>query len=263
MTHEVNLDVFSGPIDLLLHLITRQRVDIYDISLATITDEYLRELRRMEHLDLETATGFLVVAATLLELKSARLLPGPGGPDDLDEHLLEERDLLLARLVECATFREAGTWLAVQLEHSRFRHPRPAGIEARYVNLAPDLLLKVGLPDLLRAAERMFTPRPVAALRTDHISPITASVRDAIEEMTARLLGSSQVSFEELCPPGLERIQVVVRFLGLLELFKAGAIELEQRDRFGSIRATWTGEVDTSEVLAGVEEYAAVAPESA
>ena len=261
MQHEVKLDVFSGPIDLLLHLITRQRVDIYDVSLSTITDEYLQAITGFERVDLERATGFLVVAATLLELKSARLLPGPGDAE-LDEHLLEERDLLLARLVECSTFREAGMWLSVQLERGALRHPRPPGTEPRYTELAPDVTLKLSLRDLLRGAERVFAPRPEPTpLSTEHIHSITASVRDAIAEMTSLLVSGRAVNFEELCGEEEERIEIVVRFLGLLEMFKAGAIDLEQRDRFGSITATWTGEVETDEVLAGVEEYAATTTE--
>src|SRR5687767_14461181 len=110
MTYEVKLEVFEGPLDLLLHLITKQRVDIYEVSISTITDEYLRVLKGMGDFDLETATGFLIVAATLLELKSARLLPSVRWSEE-DEKLLEERDLLLARLVECATYRDAGAWL--------------------------------------------------------------------------------------------------------------------------------------------------------
>jgi segregation and condensation protein A len=261
MPHEVKLEVFSGPIDLLLHLITRQRVDIYDVSLSTITDEYLGALERMEHLDLETATGFLVVAATLLELKSARLLPGPGGGEDLDQNLLEERDLLLARLVECSTFREAGTWLSVELDRSAFRFPRPPSLEERYVGLAPDVTLKIKLQEVLRAAERIFGVPPAPVLNTDHIHSITASVRDAISEMTGLLTSAGATSFEELCGPGIERIQIVVRFLGLLELFKAGAIDLQQHDRFGSITAVWTGDVAIEEVLVDVEEYAAISLE--
>src|SRR3990170_8750914 len=110
MAYEVKLEVFEGPIDLLLHLITRQRVDIYDVSISTIPDEYLKAVEQMTQLDLEIATGFLVVAATLLELKSARLLPSRR-MDEAEAQLLEERDLLLARLVECTTFREAGVWV--------------------------------------------------------------------------------------------------------------------------------------------------------
>ncbi|MEA2460633.1 MAG: segregation and condensation protein [Actinomycetota bacterium] len=262
MAHEVKLEVFSGPIDLLLHLITRQRVDIYDVSLSTITDEYLAALETVGQLDLETATGFLVVAATLLELKSARLLPGPGGGEDLDQNLLEERDLLLARLVECSTFREAGTWLSVELDRSAFRFARPPALEPRYLDLTPDVTLKVQLSDVLRAAERMFGAPPKPVLTTDHISPIRASVSDAISEMTGKLTLAGTSNFEELCGVGLERIEIVVRFLGLLELFKAGAIDLQQAGRFGSITATWTGEVSTDEVLMGIEEYAAITPEA-
>src|ERR687895_2362005 len=114
VTYQVKLEVFEGPLDLLLHLITRQRVDIYDVSLSTITEEYLAALAGMDDLDLDSATGFLVIAATLLELKSLRLLPGRD-LDDPDVRLLEERDLLLARLVECATYREAGAWLSGRL----------------------------------------------------------------------------------------------------------------------------------------------------
>src|SRR5687767_12878133 len=132
MTYEVRLDVFEGPLDLLLHLITRQRVDIYDVSLATITEEYLAAMDAMGDLDLETATGFLVVAATLLELKSARLLPR-SGDDEAASKLLEERDLLLARLVECATFRDAGGWIATSLSAGAAFHGREVSLEERFV----------------------------------------------------------------------------------------------------------------------------------
>jgi segregation and condensation protein A len=256
MAHEVRLEVFEGPIDLLLHLITRQRVDIYEVSIATITDEYLRALGGMEGLDLEAATGFLVVAATLLELKSVRLLPVPERDEDRDLALLEERDLLLGRLVECATFREAGDWLFAGLQRGTAFHPREVTLEERYADLAPDLLLKVGVADLIRAAERVFVPQPEIVLDTSHVAPIKASVRDAILEMSDRLRREGSVTFEELCGRGMERIEVVVRFLGLLELFKAGAVELSQHDRFGAIRAEWTDAAEAEEILEAVEEYA-------
>jgi len=256
MAHEVRLEVFEGPIDLLLHLITRQRVDIYEVSIATITDEYLQALRAMEGLDLEAATGFLVVAATLLELKSVRLLPAPERYDDGDLALLEERDLLLGRLVECATFREAGAWLFAGLQRGTNFHPRAVALEQPYADLAPDLLLKVGIADLLRAAERVFVTPRETQLDTTHVAPIKASVRDAILEMTERLRREGTVTFEELCGRDMKRIEVVVRFLGLLELFKAGAVELSQHDRFGAIRAEWTDAAEADEILEAVEEYA-------
>lgn len=257
MPYEVKLEVFEGPLDLLLHLITRQRVDIYDVSLATITEEYLAALDQMAELDLETATGFLVVAATLLELKSARLLPARGD-DDGASKLLEERDLLLARLVECATFREGGAWIAAGLLEGASFHGRSVPLEERFVDLAPDLLGRVSIADVAVAAARMFAPTPVIELDMSHVSPIHASVKDAITEIAATLEVDKRVSFEELCAGRSGRIEVVVRFLALLELFKAGAIEIEQPTRFGDISASWTGEVDAQAVLEDAEEYTLV-----
>lgn len=254
MAYEVRLGVFEGPLDLLLHLITRQKVDIYEVSLATITDEYLRAIDGME-LDLETATAFLVVAASLLELKSARLLPSRSGDEGTDP-LLEERDLLLARLVECATYRTAGEWLAAALAHGSLYHPREVPLEERFADLAPDLLARVRPEHVAQAAARMLAPKPRVELDTSHIAPITASVKEAIGYVAGVLGERGAASFLELCPPSSPRIEVVVRFLALLELMKAGAVELSQASRFGEIRARWTGEGDLDEVLMEAEEYA-------
>lgn len=257
MGYEVKLEVFEGPLDLLLHLITRQRVDIYDVSLSTITEEYLEVMEAMGDLDLETATSFLVVAATLLELKSARLLPR-SADDEANSKLLEERDLLLARLVECATFRDAGVWIAARLLTGASFHGREVSLEERFVDLAPDLLARVGWDDLGRAAAAVFAPKPVIELDTSHVSPIKASVKDAIAEIASTLEGRKSLSFSALCGGHTERIEVVVRFLALLELFKAGAIDLDQAARFGDITATWTGEVGADAVLEEAEEYTVV-----
>jgi segregation and condensation protein A len=262
VTHEVRLEVFEGPIDLLLHLITRQRVDIYDVSISTITDEYLKVLKAMGDLDLETATSFLVVAATLLELKSIRLLPAPYSDDEFEARLLEERDLLLARLVECATFRDAGSWIQVGLEKGAGFHPREVPLEAQFRELVPDVTLKVTLADITRAAMRSLVPKPIPQLDMSHVQPIKASVRDALIEMISLLQSGTPVSFESLCSGAAQRIDVVVRFLGLLELFKAGAVELSQHDRFGDIQAHWTGEAEMSDILADVEEYSVAAEET-
>ena len=253
MTYEVRLEVFEGPIDLLLNLITRQRVDIYEVSIATITEEYLRALDHMETLDLEITTGFLVVAATLLELKSARLLPGRS-LDDLDAQLLEERDLLLARLVECATFRSAGEEISVGLAAGAAFYPRMVSLEPPYADVAPDLLARVSLLDVGRAAARALAPKPEVILDTSHVQPIRASVRDAITELARTLQDRTPRGFRELCRGQTERIEVVVRFLALLEMFKAGAVELGQGDRFGDITAVWTGEGE-AELLQLVDEY--------
>ena len=253
MTYEVRLDVFEGPIDLLLHLITRQRVDIYEISISRITEEYIKALEQMDALDLEVTTGFLVVAATLLELKSARLLPGRS-LEDVDAQLLEERDLLLARLVECSTFRTAGEQIAVDLAAGAAFYPRAVSLEPRYADVVPDLLARVSLLDVGRAAAKALAPKPEVILDTSHVQPIRASVRDAITELVRTLRDGPPRSFAELCAGQTDRLEVVVRFLALLEMFKAGAVELGQADRFGDITAEWTGE-GQDELMQMVDEY--------
>ena len=253
MVHEVKTEVFEGPIDLLLGLITRQRVDIYDVSLSAITEEYLQVLERLDDLDLEQTTGFLVVAATLLELKSARLLPNSVA-EEADPRLLEERDLLLAKLVELSTFREAGAWLSSQLTAGEGFIGRVAALEPHLQHLVPDPLVGLTGGHLARAAARALTPKPVVELDTSHVTPLRESVRDAIEEIT-RHLEEGQKTFRQLCGPGRTRIEVVVRFLALLELFKAGAVDMLQGDRFGEITAAWTGDVDAHSILDEADEY--------
>ncbi|MBA2312987.1 MAG: segregation/condensation protein A [Actinobacteria bacterium] len=255
MSYEVRLQVFEGPLDLLLHLITRKRVDIYEVSIATITEEYLAAVASADELDLESSTGFLVVAASLLELKAARLLPSNAQDPEAGD-LLEERDLLLARLVECATFREAGAWILVRMELGMAYHARRAPLEDQFVVAAPDLLAGTTVIDVAHAAAAALAPKPSVEVDTSHLQPIRASVREAIADIATRLGARKQMSFEALCDIHLERIEIVVRFLALLELLKAGALELGQTERFGTITASWTGEVGVDEVLADVEEYA-------
>jgi segregation and condensation protein A len=254
MAHEVKLDVFEGPIDLLLHLITKQRVDIYEVSLATITEEYLEAIGDMRDLDLESATGFLVVAATLLELKSMRLLPSRR-LDEIDGSLLEERDLLLARLVECATYREAGSYIRAALGRGDSFHPRRAGLEERFLTVAPDLLAGITALDLAAAAAVSLAPRPKPELDTSHLSPIRVSVRDAIVDLWELLSEGAPMSFAELCRGRVQRIEVIVRFLALLELFKAGAVSVDQAERWGEIVVAQTGEAGVEAALEEAEEY--------
>ncbi len=252
--YQVRCEVFEGPIDLLLHLITRRRVDIYEVSLATITEEFLAAVQRLEAADLERATGFLVVAATLLELKSARLLPGR--EDDPEARsVLEERDLLLARLVASATYAEAGRHIGSRLALAEHSHPRRVALEEPYADLVPDVLERVTLDDVAAAAARVLATPPEPPLDVSHIAPIRVSVRDAIAEVAARLRGG-QTSFVELCAGVSGRLDVVVRFLALLELYKAGAVEIEQAERFGDIVTRWTGEVGVDEVIAQADGYA-------
>jgi segregation and condensation protein A len=254
MAYQVKLDVFEGPIDLLLHLITRQRVEIYDVSLSSITSEYLKVVAAMQTVDLELTTGFLLVAATLLELKSNRLLPSRVG-EGSDLELLEERDLLLARLIECSTFREAGAWIAAALEEGAAYHGREVSLEPQFLAVSPDLLQKVTPAKLAQAAAKALAVKPVPVLDTSHLTPIRVSVRDAIEEVGERLQRDGRLSFEDLCEGSDDRMVVIVRFLALLELLKSGAVSLEQAQRFGDIQATWTGEVDVEIAVGEADEY--------
>lgn len=253
MSYEVRQEAFEGPLDLLLHLITKQRVDIYDVSLAEITQEYLEEVFRRQDLDLEAATGFLVVAATLLELKSARLLPS-GATEEEDGQLLEDRDMLLARLVECATFREAGAWMAVAMDRGESYLPRTIGLDPPFTHLVPDLLARTTVRDLAVAAARTLAPHPPGPFDTSHVLPLRGSIKEAIVDLARALSSTRTLSFRKLCDRCGGRADVVVRFLALLELFKAGAVDLNQGVRFGDIEALWTGEVQADEVLVGLDE---------
>src|SRR5581483_7302135 len=182
--YEVATPVFEGPFDLLLHLITKEQVDLYDISITRIVDAYLAELERMEHLDLEVATEFLLIAATLIELKSRRLLPGRDDID-LDEELAlwEERDLLLARLLECKTFKDAADALNRLASAAERSVPRRSGLEDQFLTLAPDLMAGVTGEKLREAFLKAMAPRPVTRVLLDHVAPIRASVQDAVEEL--------------------------------------------------------------------------------
>jgi segregation and condensation protein A len=249
--YEVSTPVFEGPFDLLLHLITSEQVDVYEISLSRIVDGYLAELERMEHLDLDVATHFLLIAATLIELKTRRLLPGRDATDLDDELLLfEERDLLLARLLECKTFKDAAAEIDRLGRNAARSHPRLAGIEERFLDLAPDLLEGVTAVDLAQALVRALTPKPVPHVDLDHVAPIRASVRDALEELVVELPLAGATTFRRLAGHHRERLEVIVRFLAVLELFKRGLVELDQATNFGELQIHWVGprEADSTDL---------------
>src|SRR5438477_8514646 len=236
MPYEVQTPVFEGPFDLLLHLITSEQVDLYEISLSAIVDAYLAEIERMGRLDLDGATEFLLIAATLVELKARRLLPGRDDVD-LDEELMrfEERDLLLARLLECKTFQDAARVMNERLQSASRSIARAAGPEEPFRSLAPDPLERVALAAFLAAARRGLAPKPAEEVETTHIAPIRASVRDAIDTVLALLPERGAVQFRELTYGVSERLEIVVRFLAVLELFKQGVIDLEQIGSFGEL----------------------------
>jgi segregation and condensation protein A len=258
MAYEVSTEVFEGPFDLLLHLILREQVDIHEISLARIVDGYLTELERRQTLDLDVATEFVLIAATLVELKARRLLPGRDDIDLDDELALwEERDLLLARLLECKTFKDAARQLARRADVAGRAFPRTVGPEDRFIGLVPDLLEGIGPDDVRVAYLRACAPRPLPRVDTAHVAPIRASVADAVAELVDELPRVRRITFRELTRGLAERLEVIVRFLALLELFKQGLVELEQTATFGDIVVEWTGGQDRplATIHAGIDDY--------
>jgi segregation and condensation protein A len=253
MDYVVRTEVFEGPFDLLLHLIARQRVDIWQVSLSRITEDYLAEVRRMRQLNLEVATEFLV-AATLLELKAARLLPAPDADPDEAETALEERDLLFARLLQYRAYKQAAELFGERMAEQAAYHPRRVGAEDVLKGIAPDLLIGVDPAELARLAAAALTPSPQPELRTSHIAPPKLSVAEAVADLAVRLRERGSSSFEELVGSDALPIEVVVGLLALLELYKRSLVEIEQTATFGAIAVRWTGGDATEPTAIMVEE---------
>ena len=233
---------FEGPVALLLQLVSAQEVDLYEIRLAELVDGFLVELERMGRIELEPATEFLLVAATLVEMKVRGLLPRPEATE-LDEDLArwEARDLLLARLLEATTFRQALAALERMAARAARSHPRRAGIEDRFVDAAPDLLEGVTPARLRDALVRALAPKVEPHVSLDHVTPILASVAKALDELIDVLSARGRASFRVLTAGIEDRYEIIVRFLALLELFKQGAVKLEQVGTFGDLQIAWTG----------------------
>ncbi|MCP3909835.1 MAG: segregation/condensation protein A [Actinomycetia bacterium] len=242
MGYQVQTEVFEGPFDLLLHLILKDEVDLYEVSLSTIIDAYLAELDRMDDFDLELGTEFLLIAATLVELKTRRLLPGHGDGDLDDELALwGERDLLLAKLLECKTFKDAAVVLERMAVVAARTSPRTAGLEEHFLDLAPDLLVGVTPTDIRSAYLKAVAPKPTPAFDLDHVAPIRISVADAVEELIDELPRVGRISFRRLTDALVDRLEIVVRFLAVLELFKQGLVDVHQPATFGELTIQWLG----------------------
>lgn len=249
--------MFDGPFDLLLHLILKEEVDIHEISLLKIVEAYLSEIARMEALDLDVATEFLLIAATLVELKTRRLVPSKD-PLDLDEELAlwEERDLLLSRLLDCKTFKDVAAAFSALLETATMSFPRRVGPDERFAELVPDILDGVTPLRLQRAFFRATQRKIPTAIDLYHVAPIRASVGDALVEMLRVLPTLGRTTFRDLTSAIADRIEVVVRFLAILELFKQGRVDLSQRDRFGEIEVEWVGGSDRNfESALSIDDY--------
>ncbi len=263
MPYEVQTPVFEGPFDLLLHLILREQVDLYELRLSVIVDAFLAELDRLATLDgqragvdLEVATEFVLIAATLVELKTRRLLPGDDDID-LDEELAlwEERDLLLARLLECKTFKDAAVALARLSTVADRSWPRTAGVEDRFAAVAPDLLDGITAEHVRAAFLRATAAPDVPRVELDHVAPIGVSVNDAVEELLEELPRVGRLTFRRLTAELGETLEVVVRFLAVLELAKQGLVDLDQPGAIGELTITWLG-IDHAASRLLVDDYA-------
>ncbi|MEM9134086.1 MAG: ScpA family protein [Actinomycetota bacterium] len=257
MSFQVQTETFEGPFDLLLHLILKEDVDLYEVRLSAIVDDYLAHLKELEACDLEVATEFLLIAATLVELKCRRLLP-VDSELDLDEELglWEERDMLLARLLECKTFKDAARVLEDLVAIADRSVPRRTGMEDQFLDLTPDPLAGMTAAKLRSAFLRVVTAKPKPEVSLAHVTPIRANVTDAIGEMLRVLPDSGPRTFRSLTQGIFEKVEIVVRFLAVLELFKQGYVELEQTTCFGDLTVEWIGSLDDRELaLAGVDKY--------
>jgi segregation and condensation protein A len=233
---EVHLDVFEGPFDLLLALISRHKLDITEIALAAVTDEFIAHIRALaDSWDLDQASYFLVVAATLVDLKAARLLPAGEVDDAEDLALLEARDLLFARLLAYRAYKEVAAVLAGQMAGQARRFPRRVPMEARFASLLPEVLLGLGPAEFAVIAARTLAPRRPLPVSTTHLHPPQVSVREQAALLAQRLATLGRASFRQLTADCRGTYEVVARFLAVLELYRDGRVALDQVAPLGEL----------------------------
>ena len=245
MVATVSTPVFEGPIDLLLQLVNSHQVDLYDVPLAAVVDAFVVEVAGWDSVDLQVLSEFLMVASTLIELKSRRLLPGPDDVDT-DEELVgwEERDLLLARLLECQAYAAAADGFALLLEQAARSVARTAGLDLDFVVNAPDLLEGVTPEDLADAFCRATAERPVPVVDLYHVTVDTVTVADTVTALSRRLPRLGRSTFRDLTRHLTSRMEIIVSFLALLELCKQGRVSLDQGHTFGDLEVAWVAGVD-------------------
>ncbi|MCU1535695.1 MAG: condensin subunit ScpA [Humibacillus sp.] len=242
---EVHLDVFSGPFDLLLGLISKHKLDITEVALAQVTDEFIAHIKAAratdEDWDLGQASEFLLVAATLLDLKAARLLPTSGPQDDEDLELIEARDLLFARLLQYRAYKLIADTFREQMATSGRITPRQAGLEPEFAALLPELVIAVTPTQFAKIAARAMTPKVAPTVGLEHLHAPQVSVREQAAIIVDRLRSRGQLSFRALVADADSTLVIVARFLALLELFKEAAIAFEQAEALGELDVRWTG----------------------
>ncbi|MEV6309778.1 segregation/condensation protein A [Streptomyces sp. NPDC051840] len=238
----VRLVNFEGPFDLLLQLISKHKLDVTEVALSKVTDEFMAHIRAMgPDWDLDQTTEFLVVAATLLDLKAARLLPTAEVEDEADLALLEARDLLFARLLQYRAYKRIAEIFSDRLDSESRRHPRTVGLEPQHAALLPEVVISIGPEGFARLAVKAMQPKPKPQVYVDHIHAPLVSVREQAEIVVARLRAEGEISFRELTEDAADTLTVVARFLALLELYRERAVTLDQEEALGDLLVRWAG----------------------
>lgn len=251
----VRLEEFEGPFDLLLSLIAKHKLDVTVLALHTVIDDFLAHIRaRGPAWDLDEATEFLVVAATLLDLKAARLLPSGEVEDEEDLALLEARDLLFARLLQYRAYKDVSAVFAELLRRGARRVPRTAGLDPQFTDLLPEVLLGIGPEEFARVAARALTPKPVPTVSVSHVHAPRVSVREQASVLVDRLRRHPSATFRQLVADCDTTLLVVARFLALLELYRDGSVAFDQVSPLGELLVRWTGSAE-GEVEVVTEEY--------
>ncbi|MGH3304766.1 MAG: segregation and condensation protein A [Streptosporangiaceae bacterium] len=244
---QVHLDVFEGPFDLLLALIAKHKLDITEIALSRVTSEFIGYIRDLAGgWELDQASYFLVVAATLVDLKAARLLPAGEVDDEEDLALLEARDLLFARLLQYRAYKEVAGLFADRIASQGRRHPRRVPMEPRFADLVPEVLIGIGASEFAAIAARVLAVRPAPTVSTAHLHIPRTSVREQAEILLARLRSLRRATFRQLIADCSGTYEVVARFLAVLELYRDGQVSLDQAAPLGDLFVTWTGQAGRS-----------------
>jgi segregation and condensation protein A len=243
----VRLDNFEGPFDLLLSLIGKHKLDVTEVALSRVTDEFIAHIKAGGDVwDLEQTTSFLLVASTLLDLKAARLLPSGDVEDEDDLALLEARDLLFARLLQYRAFKQVAAVLETRIAAEALRHPRAVGLDERFATLLPDVLIGLGLEEFAGLAARALEPKPEPeGVSLAHIHAPTVSVREQAHLVVERLRVHGTLTFRKLAVDAPDTMTRVARFLALLELFREGVLAFDQMTPLGELTVRWTGGEDS------------------
>ncbi|TQN43140.1 condensin subunit ScpA [Blastococcus colisei] len=238
----VKLTNFEGPFDLLLQLIGKHKLDVTEIALSTVTDEFIAHLRALgDQLDLDQASEFLVVASTLLDLKAARLLPAADVEDEEDLELLEARDLLFARLLQYKAYKQAARFLRERETEAAHRYPRAAALEPRFADLVPEVLLDLSPEQFAAMAARVLTPKAPEVVSVSHLHAPPVSVAEQLLAVRNHLVRSGTATFRALTADCGHTLEVVARFLALLELYRQQRVVFEQLTPLGELHVRWTG----------------------